>query len=239
MVGETPEWPNWWAIADTRVKLSQCIALSLNVNPHLIYFRPHYLGTTGLDRLDPNSVSVFHARYRIVLAHRQNGECFSADIPGRGERSVILSEFARFALQRFTEPPIPKELAALASGDDRQLPASQLLATNMVAAGHTQSADADLRENVAMAEAANSLKKKSNLRDIQIKNELTFILEAIHSLGHDPQNIPEANGKPGVRSEVRRLWEQKGFPEKRFNKRWDRLRKDGTVGPKQPRDKVA
>jgi len=106
----------------------------------------------GLQCADWHNVDVYRKRLRILTIYRQNGECFSADTPSGGERSVMLREFARFASQRFTEPPIPKELAVLAAIGDRPLPAPQELA-NMVAAWRPQSAGVDPSEKVAIAKA--------------------------------------------------------------------------------------
>lgn len=120
MVSKTPDWPYWWAIADTRVKLSQCVALSLNIDPNSISLRPHYLGRTGFPVfMNSNSVKAFRTRLKILAAYRRNGECFSADLPGSDERTLSLREFAAWALRNFTESQIPNELAVLGViGDD-------------------------------------------------------------------------------------------------------------------------
>jgi len=188
MVAETPDWPYWWTVADTRVKLSQCIALSLNVNPLVV--PPHYIDKAGLSHHiekmgfprhiggirfpDWESVDAFRkdfrARLSILATYRKNGECFSADAPGRGERSVLLREFAEWASHKFTEPPFPKELEVLAAIGDRPLPAPQELA-NMVAAGHTQFADFDPGEVHQRDESETS---KTVLRDIQKAYDIVY-----------------------------------------------------------------
>jgi hypothetical protein len=220
MVAETPEWSYWWAIADTRVKLSQCIALSLNVNPYLIDFRPGYIGDTGLWRLDPNSVNVFHARFRILTAYRQNGERFSADAPGRGERSVLLREFAGWALHKFTEPKIPKELAVLAAIGDSPLPEPQELA-NMVAAWRPQSAEVDSSEKVAIAKATKG--PYLSMKEQQYGS----ILQAIRDLKHDPKRLPTG---AEIRRQVWNKCERPGYKRGAFNKRWQELRDLSEIG---------
>jgi hypothetical protein len=223
MVAETPDWSHWWAVADTHVKLSQCIALSLNINPHLIDFRPGYLGSTGLWRLDSNSVNVFRARFRILTAYRQNGERFSADTPGRGERSVLLREFAGWALHKFMEPKIPNELAVLATIGDSPLPEPQELA-NLAAAWRPQSADGPSAK-VAIAKA-----KKGRFLSITEQQDAS-ILQALRDLKQDPKRLPTGEG---VKKQAWKMCECPGFENPAFNKRWQALRDSGEIADKPP-----
>lgn len=130
MTRKTPDWAYWWAVADTLVELRQCIALSLNINPHEVPRGNNFIGRSALPWFveDANTVNLFHTRLRILYAHRLNGHCFSPVGAHPVKESVLLREFAEWALRKFTGPEIPNELTVLGVFGKGPLPEPEALA---------------------------------------------------------------------------------------------------------------
>ena len=241
MIRKTPDWPYWWAIADTPVELQHCVALSLNINPHAVPRGSHFIGSSALPWFveDLNTVKLFWTRLRILHAHRMNGQCFSPVGAHTVMEAVQLREFAGWALRKFREPEIPHELAVLGRIGEGSLPEPDAL-EKLVAAWPSVSTPLIPSEetvSIGVTPTKSDQEKTSPsigvARGIQrqrtsIEAQKTIILEAIASLHFDPMRFPKAHGVSGAKKAVFDACNGR-LTKSQFNHRWQELRAERKI----------